>query len=113
MDIDSSAFVASLLLELPAAALLGATGPQQAQQVVAAAAAPAFAGLTLATSPVSAAPPESPHAAAPAQPRHVPQPKPAPRLFPRTAASAGPRFVGRIAVQSLAGATQTCGFDPG
>ena len=80
------------------AVLQGASEPTQPQQRAAAVAQPALATLSL-TSPAAtpAGQPVDPGAAAAAQPRA------APRLFPRTAASAGPRFVGRIAVQSLAG----------
>jgi hypothetical protein len=83
------------------AALHSASGPHQLREKAAAAAVPALAALSLIGTRATPAAERSDPAAASAQPR------PAPRPFPRTAASAGPRFVGRIAVQSLAGDNST------
>ena len=66
---------------------------------------PAIAGLSLSSQPAKPHTASSASAAASVGSSTGPRPLPAPRTFFRAAASSGPRFVGRIAVQSLAGDT--------
>ncbi len=64
---------------------------------------PAIAGLSLGSQSTEPQQSSGASAAGLTGPAVSPKPSPAPRAFSRTAASSGPRFVGRMAVQSLAG----------